>query len=142
MTEFIWKESFSIGIDEIDKQHQELLKMLNRCIKESEKGKEKSKLAGDDFNAINEIINELSAYTDTHFKTEEQLMHSVNYPELKQQQDKHRMLTGQVIQLKENVSNKEMSAVNSITALLRDWFIEHIMDEDKRIGAYIRSRKE
>ena len=142
MDEFVWKEIFSIGVDEIDKQHQALLKLLNRCIQEAEKVKKKATLGSDDFNAINDLISELAAYTDTHFKTEEQLMRSVNYPEFENHQNKHRILTEQVVHLEKNVINKETSAITSITTLLKDWYVEHILDEDKRIGAYIQSSKE
>lgn len=139
MAEFVWKEIFNIGVDEIDSQHQSLLTLLNKCIDEAQVVNQKPVLGEDDVSDIHTLINELEAYANNHFKAEEKLMGSVNYPELKQQLERHKFLREQVEQLKKEVNNLNKGAINSMVGLLRDWYVQHIMDEDKRIGDYIRS---
>jgi len=139
MNEFVWKEAFNIGIEEVDEQHRSLLKLLNECEVKAKDVNQKLVFDEDDFNKIQNLINELAAYIDTHFKTEEKLMRSISYPRLEHHQNIHQMLTEQVVNLKESVDNKKKSAIKSISVLLKDWYIQHIMDEDKKIGAYMLS---
>jgi len=141
MNEFVWKEAFNIGIEEVDEQHRSLLKLLNECEVKAKDVNQKLVFDEDDFNKIQNLINELAAYIDTHFKTEEKLMRSISYPRLEHHQNIHQMLTEQVVNLKESAGNKKKSAIKSISALLKDWYIQHIMDEDKKIGAYMLSHK-
>jgi len=141
MGEFIWKKSFNIGVVEVDKQHKELLELLNKCIDEAKIIKQKAIFDEKIFSDVQNLINELVKYTDYHFKTEEKLMRSVNYPDLEHHLSIHHMLTEQVIQLKNRIDKKDKGAINSIIDLLRNWYMQHIMDEDKRIGAHVLSIK-
>lgn len=132
MDQFIWKENFNIGVDEADFQHQTLLKCLNECI-------EKAPLTDEDFD-IHGLLDELKTYMDTHFKFEEELMRSVNYPELELQRKQHRLLTAQVEQMEREVNSGKRHVIVNLAALLKDWFMQHILEDDKRIGAYLISR--
>ena len=50
-----------------------LLKLLNECEVKAKDVNQKLVFDEDDFNEIQNLINELTAYIDTHFKTEEKL---------------------------------------------------------------------
>ncbi len=132
MDQFVWKEIFSIGIDEIDSQHKTLLKCLNECL-------QKTELTGDEAD-IHDLLTQLKTYVVIHFQTEEKLMKSVNYPEFEWHRKQHRLLTEQAEQLEKEVHSGKKHVIASLTALLRDWYIQHILEHDKRIGAYVLSR--
>jgi hemerythrin len=130
MDQFIWKDSFGIGVDEIDNEHKTLLKHLNECLQKGE--------AAD----IKPLLKELRTYVDTHFATEEKLMRLVNYPDFDLHLKQHHLLTEEVAKLERELAGKGKNIRNSMLTLLIDWYIQHILEYDKRIGAYVLSNKQ
>jgi hemerythrin-like metal-binding protein len=62
---FPWNDNFNTGIDTIDEQHHQLVDLINMlaCNLEHQS----------DNHTMNNIFNELSAYADYHFRTEESI---------------------------------------------------------------------
>ena len=63
MSLIVWDDSLSVNVTEIDRQHQQLVSMLNDLHNAMKAGHGKEMLR----NILSGLIN----YTDTHFKTEE-----------------------------------------------------------------------
>lgn len=63
MSEFGWKEIYSVGVEEIDQQHKDFLKLINRL--NILQGK------GDPPLLISRYLRELGAYAAYHFASEE-----------------------------------------------------------------------
>jgi hemerythrin-like metal-binding protein len=135
MDKFLWKESLGTGIDEIDSQNRTLLKCLNECTK-------KTAFPADvkDFVSLYVLLNELTTHADAHFKSEEELMRSVNYPELELHQQQHRLFVEQVEQLRRAVNSGEKPVIAYLAAFLGDWYIRHILVHDRQIGVHMLSR--
>jgi len=124
-----WKDSFSIGIDNIDSQHQKLIGLLDQCIKKAVSSK----------NEFLPVLNDMKEYADTHFRAEEQLMLTINFPGLEEHKNQHRLFEENLGLLEKEVNNWEKLTIVTMTSFLRDWFIQHILDCDKQIGVYVRS---
>ncbi len=131
-----WNESFRIGIDDVDSQHQALLKCLNECMHEAAFAEGLA-----DVVEMYILLHELNTHADHHFESEERLMQKVNYPELGVHQQQHRLFEEQVGQLVRAVNSGEAPVVAYLTTFLRDWYIRHILEDDKRIGVYMHSQK-
>jgi len=129
MDQFIWKDSFGIGVDEIDNQHKTLLKHLNQCLQRGETAD------------INPLLKDLRIYVDTHFATEEKLMRSINFPDFDLHQKQHQLLTEEVAKLEREMASGGKNIKNSMLSLLIEWYVRHILEYDKRIGAYVQSNK-
>jgi hemerythrin len=125
-----WKDDLSIGIDKIDSQHQKLIGLLDQCI-------QKSKLSKAEFEPV---LKDMKSLADTHFRAEEQLMQTLDYPELEEHQKQHRLFEENLGLLETEVNNWEKLTIITLTSLLRDWFVQHILDLDRRIGAYRRAK--
>jgi len=128
----IWDDSYSIGIDRIDKDHQNLILLLNKTVHKSLPKTE-----------INDIILDLIRYTQYHFSREEALMESINYPALADHREQHRRFILKV----EKMAGKWFSQQNAETLaelrrLLKKWLIEHICKSDSEIGAFIQSTED
>ena len=130
MDQFVWKDTFGIGVDEIDNQHKTLLKLLNECLQRGETAD------------IIPLLKNLRIYVDTHFTTEEKLMRSINYPDFDLHQKQHHLLTAEVAKLEREVASGKINIKNSMISLLIEWYIRHILEYDKRIGAYVQSNKQ
>ena len=125
---FHWSDDFSVGIQEIDEQHKELVDLLNQlhvAIHEHH-GSETSR----------KILDELADYTRTHFAVEESLMRVSNYPEFAAHKQNHEELIGQVIALQEKLDTGKATITFELLHFLKVWLTRHINEADKRFGAY------
>jgi len=61
-----WSESKSVGIDEIDDQHQKLCMTIQKL--------EDSIRKGQSHNDLKEVFEQLADYIDFHFKSEERIL--------------------------------------------------------------------
>lgn len=132
MKQFVWKAGFAIGINEIDLQHQTLLKHLNECIL----------FASSHDNIIDPraMINNLKAYSRLHFTAEEALLRKINYPDFDMHLRQHSLFDEHVSQLENAVTTGEKHAIPSLVSFLTDWFLQHVLVEDKRYAEYIQAR--
>jgi len=128
-----WNDSLSTGVAEIDAQHKDFIKLIQRLQILHEKGSSK------DF--ILRILLELAKYAEYHFVSEENLMLLFNYPFLKQQQEQHQMLLRSVKYKFEAFENGILS-LEEVIAFLSDWLISHTTKEDHKIGDHLRTREE
>jgi len=125
---FHWSDDFSVGIQEIDEQHKELVDLLNQlhvAIHEHH-GTETSR----------KILDDLADYTRTHFAVEESLMRVSNYPEFAAHKQNHEELIGQVIALQEKLDTGQAAITFELLHFLKVWLTRHINEADKRFGAY------
>lgn len=140
VVEFVWKEQFNIGHEKVDLQHQYLLNLVNEFVLDAKTIKSKPAPASDDFTKIRVLVTELKSYAVNHFQDEEQLMASIHYPDLEAHQANHRLLRQHVEHMEQKVNSMDKHALNKMIIVLRDWLVEHIMVEDKKIGTFILSR--
>jgi hemerythrin-like metal-binding protein len=130
MAFFTWKDEFSIGIDDIDIQHRTFLGYLNE-------GYDAVTL-GNPTDISQELIDKLKAYAKDHFSFEENIMQLSGFPEFEKHQALHRDFENQILQL-ESFTGKSGSSVNPkyILTMMRDWFLNHILEEDKRLVPHV-----
>lgn len=127
---FKWKASFNIGVEEIDRQHRSFLEYLNTC---HEHFLGEKRMAADF-----DLISRLKAYAATHFRYEEDLMHSTDYPQIKQHETLHRFFESRLSELELARSDGKGKTPESILPFLRDWFLDHILEQDTKIVHYLK----
>ena len=130
MDSFKWKDGFNIGITEIDEQHRSFLDCLNDCY---------SQISSEKRTSIDQsLIDRLSAYAAMHFRFEESLMEAKGYPEIAQQRKMHKYFESQVAELEASLSKQGGRSMESVLSFLRDWFLNHIIEQDKKFASYVR----
>ena len=134
MAIFEWDDSLSIGIEEVDNQHKELIKKLDdlaECILKK-KGKDK----------IGTILRFMDDYTKMHFSTEEEYMLKYDYPGLSHQKKQHEKFKNTTMRLiKELESEKDTeSFASSVQRFLIDWLILHIKTTDQKFGEFLETK--
>ena len=90
-----WSDDLSVHIDEIDNQHKELLKMINRLHQAAESGDWSSKIV-----TLTDVLLSLIAYLEYHFSTEEKYMIDNEYPEYDAHRDEHSKFVKEVTSFK------------------------------------------
>ena len=127
-----WNASFSVGIDEIDRQHQRLIVFINDLYRAMmlEKGRD----------SISEILEGLVEYTANHFAYEEKLFNQHGYPETSAHLDKHQKLVSQVLDFKGKFDRKEAEVNFDLMDFLKAWLTKHIVKEDKKYGPFLNGK--
>ncbi len=125
-----WSEKLSVGVIEMDRQHQRLVQLINHLYDAMAAGK------GDDVKK--QVLGELVTYTKVHFAAEQCLMREHGYPHLIDHERLHDQLTAKVVELNEKIQSGKMVPSVSLGTFLKDWLVTHIVEEDKKYGQYIR----
>ena len=131
-----WDDSLLVGDEEIDTQHHQMFELLSLLVG-----------AGSDESSevkLKEVFDFLEDYIAKHFLAEEALQLKYNYPGYKKHKQMHEDFKANVISLvqkfTEGNSSEELSRVVNKTVVR--WMIDHILNEDKKLGLYIRSNGE
>lgn len=131
-TEFLfpWSEEFSVGIDEVDAQHKNLVGFVNELHSAIKNKKGRA--------ASLEIIARLIDYTQTHFAFEEALMRTTNYPDYKVHKEQHADLVEKVSKLQEKLINENAAITFSLLHFLKSWLSIHICEDDMNFGHFFQ----
>ena len=129
MNFFTWKDSFAIGIEKIDSQHKVFLEYLNECYQQTSRNSS----AGIDPH----LHEKLKEYAATHFRFEESLLQARGYPDLESHIKQHMYFESQVEELDAKQPGGRTRTTESLFVFLRDWFLCHILEDDKKFVPFI-----
>jgi hemerythrin len=124
-----WSPSLSVRIDEMDKQHQTLLEIMNRL--------HESISAGNWKESSTTIIGEMVDYTRRHFSAEEQLMEKFRFPQLSGHKTEHAKFTEEVLTFQRRLQSGQTVSAYEILSFLRQWLLTHIQESDTKYGKFI-----
>ena len=127
-----WTTAFSVGVREIDTQHQELIRLINDLHDAMREGKGRS--------TMGEILKRLIDYTVNHFGFEEKLFAETGYPESLAHTAEHASLTREVQALALKYESGQSVLSIEVMEFLRSWLTDHIKGVDKRYTAHLHSK--
>ena len=133
-----WNNSYSVGIESIDKQHVKLIELTNKLFTSCMKDNEKTTSGSIFFNIIHEVKN----YICYHFITEERLMKRIDYPKYKKHRQEHVTLFMDILDKIEEFKLGKINTALSFVHYLRDWVLNHIAISDKQLGIHLADMEE
>lgn len=125
-----WSGALSVDDPELDRQHQQLIGMINDLHEAMRKGQTKS--------AMGNLFDRLVEYTAKHFSYEEERMENCRYPNLVEHKTKHDDLVRQATALREKFNSGNQHLNMEVMRFLKKWITEHIQKSDKRYVPYLR----
>ena len=135
MNKIAWSQDLTVGVAEIDEQHQQWIGRLNdvAAAVASHMGPVQ----------LGQTLEFLVDYTQKHFATEEKLMAAAHYPGLPEQLAQHKELNATLQDLlrdfkEEGATQKLAETVNHY---LGNWLLKHIRELDLKFGAFLKTRK-
>jgi hemerythrin len=128
-----WKEQYSVGVEEIDSDHKQLVDLINRVVTAA------STNLGDEF--VGENIYELVAYAKYHLNREERLMDEYEFPGRKGHKRQHQSFIDAVARFEDEYEHDLKVKNLQMFDFLREWLLRHISYTDKELGAYIQGRR-
>ncbi|MBF0383710.1 MAG: bacteriohemerythrin, partial [Magnetococcales bacterium] len=127
-------QSMLVGYKAIDDDHRRLFELVNRL--------NESIVRGHDNNSIMEILNQLVEYTGWHFRHEDRLMQTSDYPHYNQHKQAHNSLVDQVVKIQNDIKQNDADISSELMLFLLDWLNTHIHNEDKQLADYLNSLDE
>ncbi len=117
----------------IDKQHKELIDVLNKLISACLKAQGGKELVP--------TLDFLIKYTETHLKDEEGLQTAAKYPGFIAHKQKHDAFKKGLGELYKEHKQKpdDVAIVSKIAKILGDWLINHIQKEDLAMAKFVNS---
>jgi len=109
-------EKYKLGIDIIDRQHEKIFELINRCDESS-------------FEELMVIIKELKDYSEYHFETEENYFDDLNF---KFSEEHKRLHENFSITIDYYFKNPKKLKKEKIYSFLKSWIKNHILVEDKK----------
>lgn len=132
MAFFDWKDSYSVGVKEMDNQHKVLVDLINQL--------HTAMSAGKGSTVVGPIISEMVRYTKFHFESEEKLMTTHGYPGLGSQKAEHLKFTQQALDFQKQNSSGTATLSISILNFLKDWLTNHIQGTDKKYAEFFKGK--
>jgi hemerythrin len=131
-----WRESLLTGILEIDEQHQILVNILNDSAPDLDPELSRK--------ALLQITRDLLTYAMHHFEAEEELMKRHGYAAAEPEEagahlQQHRRFSEHVVALRNSLRTGTDESKAGVQAFLVDWFTNHILTADRRLGEFIRT---
>ena len=128
--QFAWQEEFNIGVSSIDREHRQLLRIINKlfALREEEK---------DNQWACQEAIKFFKTHAIRHFADEEEYMESIGYEGLEQHKRVHKGFRENTLPaLEQELKRTEYSpdAVDHFLGVCAGWLIGHTLTEDVAIA--------
>ncbi|WP_457756290.1 bacteriohemerythrin [Thermodesulfatator indicus] len=127
MEAILWKSCYCVGHCLIDRQHQELVHLVNFMIQKVSEQCPKP--------VIDAILIKLINYAERHFTDEEEVMRTINYPELEAHQKEHERLVMEVFNFKDAFDKGKVTKFD-LLEFLKDWLLDHVINEDLRLKKY------
>ena len=119
-----WTDDLSVGIKEIDSQHQRLIQIINTLYDAMKAGKGQE--------VLGKTLDELVNYTVYHFQVEENYFQKFNYPEKDAHKIQHQKFVEKIEQSHTEFQNGSISVATSLLPFLSKWLFSHIRGTDKK----------
>jgi hemerythrin-like metal-binding protein len=121
-----WDNRFSTGNYVIDHQNRRLLQLINDLEEISTQPDLNPAL-------IDIVFDEVTAYTNFHFKTEENIMEQVNYSDIDEHKNLHKFFIDQLKLYKTKVEEGTLTIDKVYCDFFKTWLVAHVFNEDQKI---------
>ena len=116
-----WDESYQVGVEEIDHQHQHLFDLLNGLSRAVNRGQAEEVIA--------EVLVEMASYADEHFKSEQ--LYLEKHPDYPAHLLRHWEFTKRCMGLVMGYRREKEVSVETLNYLIA-WLRDHVLQEDRR----------
>ncbi len=125
MTLIKWTDELIIGIDEVDREHQQLIELIN--------GLHDVMQVGADYVQIVELLGQIYAQLASHFAHEESYMRQTHYPLLEEHKEDHETLLDDLREIMDEVEVDGTFDAIQLGNDLNRWFSDHFRTHDRKL---------
>lgn len=126
MKEFMhWKDSYALGVPDVDRDHRELIEMLNQL--------HGALLGGAAGENVSGFLSGVSKRVADHFALEERLMQASAYPDYEAHKLEHQRLLEEIVDIVERARGFDSVAPDLLGVQLEEWFGAHFRTHDAQL---------
>ena len=127
-----WSDDLATGVTEIDNQHREIFRRVDKLSTACGEGKGKDEVL--------RLLLFLEEYIKEHFAAEEKLQMRQAYPEYAAHKSQHSRFIADVARLTAEfrAEGATLSLVIMTNKTLASWLVQHITQADKQFAKYLR----
>lgn len=142
MAFFEWDESYSVKVQEIDRQHQRLIELINQLHEAMKEGNRRKTMASavDELDTMAAVLDELKDYASHHFSTEEGYMLEYGYPEYAPHKELHGQFADRVQTFQQDFNQGQALFSVEILEFIKDWWRQHILNVDKKYAPFFNEK--
>ncbi|HEY9163482.1 MAG TPA: bacteriohemerythrin [Magnetovibrio sp.] len=122
MSQIVWHNSYSVGVDALDAQHKILISLINQLDNMDSERVD-----------LREVMDKLDWYVREHFALEESMLSEADYDDLKAHKAEHRDFEKWLHAAQSHLATGGLDATilaRSIHDHLQDWLTKHILVVD------------
>ena len=132
MAHLQWDDSLSVNYPKIDQQHKDLFALVNQLVDAFEQRVEDV--------PIKKLVEKLTNYFFTHFRTEERVLEEFEYPDIDQHRHQHLKFTRKVMNYRRNIEAGEMSILPEMIDFLVSWVVNHTSSVDMKYSSFFTEK--
>lgn len=125
MTEIEWIEDYSVGNDDIDREHKQLIEQINHLYELLSQS--------NDTHRIEVMLGDIQADISAHFAFEELFMSETAFAEYEEHKKDHETLLDQINDMIFCFSEDPETGRQLLKDHLSDWFARHFVTFDARL---------
>jgi hemerythrin-like metal-binding protein len=128
-----WQEEYTVGVKELDGQHQVLLNIINTLLMEDQ----------DEYDAVkvSEAISSLIHYAYVHFATEERYLAQAHFPNLEQHILLHVDFIMKTLELSLKVKEGILDSRMELLHYLQGWYASHVLGIDRLYIPFLQANR-
>ena len=131
---FEFHDEYLVGVTAIDQQHRRLFLLAERFRQAVATGRART--------ILDETLDGLLRYTQSHFNVEERLMASIGYPERPEHAAQHAGICNRLDELQRRFNEGDTAITIEILQFFSRSVIAHIISWDRRLGEFHHTSKE
>ena len=124
-----WRDTYATGVAEMDAEHHEIIDIINQLYDMLREKKS--------YTELKNIYDRLYSYAENHFRHEEQLMEAAGFEGLDDQLQAHVYFVDELAKMEANLLSADESVAPVVYKFLREWWLKHIVELDKRYGSIL-----
>lgn len=126
-----WRDTWLLGIDALDADHREMVRLMNLVFACAEGAGECEPIA------LAERLDAFMTHLRAHFAREEEFLRSIDYPGIYEHAREHALELAELVDLERSLRASRVCAVEAehVEAIKR-WFFNHVIAQDHKFADF------
>ena len=119
-----WTDDLNVGIAQIDREHRQLVALINDLDEAADRGQGKR--------ALGTVLDGMAAYADYHFRNEEEIFERLGYPDASLHKAEHAFFALRVREFRAGLEAGTQALSFEVLDFMSRWLTNHIQRSDRK----------
>ncbi|MBT8147523.1 MAG: bacteriohemerythrin [Gammaproteobacteria bacterium] len=124
-----WRDEFSVGVPDVDHEHQELIALINDL--------HAAMSSGDSDITVMDFLGEIYAHVSAHFALEEKIMRDQKYDQYAEHKADHEDLLDELRDIMDDYEENAYFSDDAFAKSVEKWFTDHFRNRDARLHKHL-----